>query len=84
LTRATARQAPIQKEKVKMIQLTRLNHDEITINSDLIECLESTPDTLVKLTNGESFMVLESVEEIVQRVVDFRRRIFMHQSLFTV
>ena len=67
-----------------MIQLTRLNHDEITINSDLIECLESTPDTLVKLTNGESFMVRESVEEVVQRVVDFRRRIFSHQSLYAV
>jgi flagellar protein FlbD len=67
-----------------MIQLTRLNHDEITINSDLIECLESTPDTLVKLTNGESFMVRESVEEVVQRVVDFRRRIFTQQSLYAV
>jgi flagellar protein FlbD len=67
-----------------MIQLTRLNHDEITINSDHIECIERMPDTLVKLTNGESFMVLESVEEIVQRVVDFRRRVFMHQSLHAV
>jgi flagellar protein FlbD len=74
----------VLKEITEMIQLTRLNHDEITINSDLIECLESTPDTLVKLTNGESFMVRESVEEVVQRVVDFRRRIFTHQSLYAV
>jgi flagellar protein FlbD len=74
----------VLKEIREMIQLTRLNHNEITINSDLIECLESTPDTLVKLTNGESFMVRESVEEVVQRVVDFRRRIFTHQSLYAV
>ena len=45
-----------------MIQLTRLNHEAITINSDLIESLENTPYTLIKLTNGETFMVLESVE----------------------
>ncbi len=59
-----------------MIQLTRLNHVPIVVNSDLIECLESTPDTLVKLTNGETMMVLETVEQVVDRVVNFKRRIF--------
>lgn len=59
-----------------MIQLTRLNHDEITINSDLIECLEHTPDTLIKLTTGETMMVLESVEQVVKKVVEFKRRIY--------
>jgi flagellar protein FlbD len=63
-----------------MIQLTRLNHEAITINSDLIESLENTPDTLIKLTNGETFMVLESVEEVIQKVVDFRRRILQPAS----
>lgn len=59
-----------------MIQLTRLNHHEITVNSDLIECLECTPDTLVRLTNGETMMVLESVEQVVRKVVDFKRMIY--------
>ncbi len=59
-----------------MIRLTRLNHAPITVNSDLIECLESTPDTLVKLTSGETMMVLESVEQVIDKVVTFKRRIF--------
>jgi flagellar protein FlbD len=67
-----------------MIKLTRLNHQEITINSDLIECIESMPDTLVKLTDGETFMVLESVDEVVQKVVDFKRRIFSPKPIISV
>ena len=67
-----------------MIRITRLNHEAITINSDLIESIESTPDTLIKLTNGETFIVLESVEEVVQKVVDFRRRILLMAPLTVV
>ncbi len=58
-----------------MIQLTRLNHQEITVNSDLIEHIEATPDTVIALTTGQRLMVLESPSEIVRRVVDFRRSI---------
>jgi len=58
-----------------MIQLTRINHQEITVNSDLIEHIESTPDTVLALTTGQKLMVLESPLEIVRRVIDFRRRI---------
>lgn len=63
-----------------MIQLTRLNHEPIVLNVDLIECIESTPDTLVKLTNGETMMVLETVDQVVGKVVDFKRRIFCHMA----
>ena len=58
-----------------MIQLTRINHQEITVNSDLIEHIEATPDTVLALTTGQKLMVLESPAEIVRRVIDFRRRI---------
>lgn len=56
-----------------MIHLTRLNHAPFVLNSDLIETIESTPDTIITLTNTQKVIVLESVEEIVQRVVSFRR-----------
>ena len=58
-----------------MIQLTRINHIPLLLNADLIEHIETTPDTVISLTNGQKFMVLESTEEIVRRVIEFRRSI---------
>jgi flagellar protein FlbD len=56
-----------------MIQLTRLNHVPLIVNADLIEHVEVTPDTVVALTNGQKFMVLESAEEVVEKVIQFRK-----------
>ncbi len=58
-----------------MIQLTRLNHVPLIVNADLIEHVEVTPDTVVALTTGQKFLVLESAEEVVDRVIQFRRAI---------
>jgi flagellar protein FlbD len=59
-----------------MIRLTRINHVPLVLNSDLIEHIEATPDTVISLTNGQKFMVLESAGEIIERVVEFRQAIF--------
>jgi flagellar protein FlbD len=59
-----------------MIRLTRINHVPLVLNSDLIEHIEATPDTVISLTTGQKFMVLESSAEIIDRVVEFRRAIF--------
>jgi flagellar protein FlbD len=58
-----------------MIRVTRLNHTGVVLNSDLIEQIESTPDTVISLTNGERILVLESPDEIIARIVAFRRLI---------
>ncbi len=58
-----------------MIQLTRLNHVPLIVNSDLIEHIEVTPDTVIALTTGQKFLVLESAEEVMERVIQFRRAI---------
>lgn len=58
-----------------MIQLTRLNHVPLVLNSDLIEHVEVTPDTVVTLTSGQKIVVLESAEEVVERVIRFRKSI---------
>lgn len=58
-----------------MIQLTRLNHLPLVLNSDLIEHIEVTPDTVITLTTGQILRVRETAEEVVQRIIDFRRRI---------
>ena len=58
-----------------MIKLTRLNHVPLIVNADLIEHVEGTTDTVVALTNGQKFMVLESAEEVVEKVIQFRKAI---------
>ncbi|HTS28177.1 MAG TPA: flagellar FlbD family protein [Bryobacteraceae bacterium] len=58
-----------------MVRLTRLNHLPLVLNSDLIEHIEETPDTVITLTTGQIVRVLESADRVVQLVVDFRRRI---------
>jgi len=59
-----------------MIQLTRLNHVPLVLNSDLIEHIEITPDTVITLTSGQKIMVLEPAAEVVARVIAFRQSIF--------
>lgn len=58
-----------------MIKLTRLNHTPLIVNADLIEHVEGTADTVVALTTGQKFMVLESTEEVIEKVVEYRKAI---------
>lgn len=58
-----------------MIQLTRLNRAPLIVNADLIEHVDVTPDTTIALTNGQKFIVLETAEEVVDKVVEFRKAI---------
>jgi len=59
-----------------MIQLTRLNRIPMVLNSDLIEHIEITPDTVITLTTGQKIVVLEPAGAVVERVVAFRRSIY--------
>jgi flagellar protein FlbD len=58
-----------------MIQLTRLNNHPLTVNSDLIKFVEQAPDTVITLVTGEKIVVRESAEEVLKRVVQFRRSV---------
>ena len=58
-----------------MIHLTRINRVPLVLNSDLIEHVEATPDTVISLTTGQKILVLESPSEIVDRVIQFRRSV---------
>ena len=63
-----------------MIYLTRLNSASMVLNSDLIEHIDITPDTVITLTTGQILRVREPADEVVQRIVEFRRRIFDQQA----
>lgn len=59
-----------------MIHLTRLNGNPLVVNSDLIKYAEASPDTMLTLVNGEKIVVLESCEEVVNRTIAYRARVF--------
>lgn len=58
-----------------MIEVTRLNDSKITINSDLIETVEETPDTVLTLTTGRKFVVKESRQDVKNLVISYKRGI---------
>ena len=60
-----------------MIHVTRLNQSSIVLNCDLIEQIESTPDTVITLVNNQKLTVLETADEIVERIRLYRRSIFL-------
>jgi len=59
-----------------MITVTRLNHTSLVVNPDLIVFIEETPDTMITLSNGEKITVQETVGEVIQRVLNYKRSIF--------
>ncbi|MDZ4796844.1 MAG: flagellar FlbD family protein [Bryobacteraceae bacterium] len=58
-----------------MIYLTRINRTPLILNSDLIENIQSTPDTIIGLTSGRNYLVLEPPEEVIDKIVKFRQRL---------
>jgi flagellar protein FlbD len=58
-----------------MIQLTRLNKERLMVNCDFIKFVEEAPDTVITLIAGEKIVVRESSEEILAKIIDFRRAI---------
>ena len=58
-----------------MIALTKLNGQEMVVNAELIEIVEKTPDTIISLVTGKKFMVRETVEEVTERVMAYRREL---------
>lgn len=56
-----------------MIDVTKMNGSMITVNSDLIEIVEETPDTVITLTTGKKIIVKESRQMIKNLVKSFKR-----------
>ncbi len=56
-----------------MIKVTRLNGSELVINSDLIEFVEASPDTVVSLVTGKKIMIKETTDAVIEKVAEFKR-----------
>jgi len=57
-----------------MIRLTKINGQEFFINCDLMEFIESTPDTIISLTTGKKVIVKETAEDIIEKVIEFKSK----------
>ena len=57
-----------------MVKLTKINNQEFFINSDLMEFIESTPDTIISLTTGKKIIVKESAEEVIQKIIEYKSK----------
>ncbi|MCL1924788.1 MAG: flagellar FlbD family protein [Defluviitaleaceae bacterium] len=55
-----------------MITITRINNSELTINCDLIETIEATPDTTITMTTGRKIIAKDSIADIIDKIVDFK------------
>jgi flagellar protein FlbD len=55
-----------------MVLLTKINGTPIALNSDMIEFIEETPDTVITLSNGDKIVVRERMTDVIGKVVDFR------------
>ncbi|HHY53229.1 MAG TPA: flagellar FlbD family protein [Clostridiales bacterium] len=60
-----------------MIELTKLNKKKFYLNADLIETIESTPDTVITLRNGKLVLVEETPEQIVEEVIAYKRKLLI-------
>jgi len=58
-----------------MIRLTRLNNEEFVINCRQIERIESIPESNVVLVSGRHYVVKESIDEIIDKVIEFNAKI---------
>lgn len=58
-----------------MIILTRLDGHSIALNEDLLVFAEKTPDTVLTMTSGHRLMVKETLDEVVARIIQFRKHL---------
>lgn len=58
-----------------MIKVTRLDQSQLYLNAEFIQSVESTPDTHIVLVNGHSYVVRERDDEVVARIIEYRRTV---------
>ncbi len=59
-----------------MIELTKINNTKFTLNAEIIEFVEETPDTVISLTTGKKIIVKESRQEVTNLVIYYKRMIY--------
>ncbi|ABR31143.1 flagellar FlbD family protein [Thermosipho melanesiensis BI429] len=66
----------------KIILLTYLNKKKFYLNADYIEKIESLPDTTITLYNGKKYIVLETAEEVIEKVIEYKKEVLSIPPLY--
>ncbi len=66
-----------------MILLTKIDNTRLLLNLETVKYMEATPDTLIFFINGDSVIVRESLDEVVQRVIQFKAKILEQAKVVT-
>ena len=69
----------IEGRQYIMIEVTRLNGKKYWVNPHQIESMEQNPDVTLALLSGKKIVVKESPEEIIERIVIYRKKIGMQE-----
>lgn len=64
-----------------MIELTKLNYEKYYMNCDLIEIIEQIPDTLITMTTGKKYYALETPQEIIEKIKEYKKSLVESYSL---
>lgn len=64
-----------------MISVTRLNGAELVVNDDLIEFIERTPETVLSMTDGKKVTIKDSVEDVMQKILSFRKSVALPEVI---
>ena len=66
-----------------MVKLTKINGQEFFMNADLMEFIESTPDTIISLTTGKKIIVKETAEEVINKVIEYKSKALRNWEILT-
>lgn len=66
-----------------MIYVSRLNGEVLAVNSDLIEFIAATPNTVISMTTGRKIVVTESIDEIIVKILEYKKRVFGNNDPIT-
>ena len=61
-----------------MIELTKMNNDKFFLNPNLVEIIENMPDTLITTMSGKKYFVLETVQEVSEKFIEYYKKINAH------
>ena len=59
-----------------MIRVIRINGHEFVVNAEMIEFVESTPDTIITMSDGKKIIVKDSVEEVIEKMIEYKQRCY--------
>ncbi|MGL5972237.1 MAG: flagellar FlbD family protein [Oscillospiraceae bacterium] len=66
-----------------MIILHKLNDNEFTINCDYIEIITENPDTTITLTNGRVYIAKESMLDIIEKCLEYKKKVYANVLDYT-